>query len=103
IIILRLLSLSLDIEDIERICEVKLYRIKDKLVYAGKDPKRGTDELEDDIYQNEDAKSVKEEVFNSPLKSVKKSEDSEEKSTKMMKKTTSMKRINPKKKKEDEE
>ena len=92
---------SLDIEDIERICEVKLDRVKDKLVYAGKDPKRGTDELEDDIYQNEEAKSVKEEVFNSPLKSVKKSEDSEEKSTKMMKKTTSIKRINPKKKKEE--
>ena len=94
---------SLDIEDIERICEVKLDKVKDKLVYAGKDPKRGTDELEDDIYQNEDAKSVKEEVFNSPLKSVKKSEDSEEKSTKMMKKTTSMRRVNPRKKKEDEE
>ena len=31
---------SLDIEDIERICEVKLDRVKDKLVYAGKDPKR---------------------------------------------------------------
>ena len=91
---------SLDIEDIERICEVKLDRVKDKLVYAGKDPKRGTDELEDSDYQDKEVKSVKEEVFNSPLKSVKKSEDSEEKSTKMMKKTTSIKRINPKKKKE---
>lgn len=91
---------SLDIEDIERICEVKLDRVKDKLVYAGKDPKRGTDELEDSDYQDKEVKSVKEEVFNSPLKTVKKSED-EEKSTKMMKKTTSMKRINPKKKKEE--
>ena len=91
---------SLDIEDIERICEVKLDRVKDKLVYAGKDPKRGTDELEDSDYQDRDVKSVKEEVFNSPLKTVKKSED-EEKSTKMIKKTTSMKKINPKKKKEE--
>ncbi len=40
----------LDIEDIERICEVKIEKEKDKLVYAGKDPKRGTDELEDDYY-----------------------------------------------------
>ena len=91
---------SLDIEDIERICEVKLDRVKDKLVYAGKDPKRGTDELEDSDYQDKEVKSVKEEVFNSPLKTVKKSED-EEKSTKMIKKTTSMKKINPKKKKEE--
>lgn len=91
---------SLDIEDIERICEVKLDRVKDKLVYAGKDPKRGTDELEDSDYQDRDVKSVKEEVFNSPLKTVNKSED-EEKSTKMIKKTTSMKKINPKKKKEE--
>ena len=91
---------SLDIEDIERICEVKLDRVKDKLVYAGKDPKRGTDELEDSDYQDRDVKSVKEEVFNSPLKTIKKSED-EEKSAKMIKKTTSMKKINPKKKKEE--
>ena len=76
---------SLDIEDIERICEVKLDRVKDKLVYAGKDPKRGTDELEDSDYQDKEVKSVKEEVFNSPLKPIKKSED-EEKSTKMIKK-----------------
>ena len=91
---------SLDIEDIERICEVKLDRVKDKLVYAGKDPKRGTDELEDSDYQDRDVKSVKEEVFNSPLKTIKKSAD-EEKSAKMIKKTTSMKKINPKKKKEE--
>ena len=52
------------------------------------------------IIKNKEVKSVKEEVFNSPLKTVKKSED-EEKSTKMIKKTTSMKKINPKKKKEE--
>lgn len=89
---------SLDIEDIERICDVKLDKVKDKLVYAGKDPKRGTDELEDDIYQGGEVKSVKDEVFNS-----KKDSDLEEKSTKMMKKTTSMKRISPRKKKNEEE
>lgn len=47
----------LDIEDIERICEVKLERVKEKLVYAGRDPKRGTDELED-YYHNNDEKNT---------------------------------------------
>lgn len=43
----------LDIGDIERICEIKIEKEKDKLVYAGKDPKRGTDEFEEDYYNND--------------------------------------------------
>lgn len=41
---------SLDIEDIEIICGVALRKHEDKLVYAGRDLKRGTDELEDSPY-----------------------------------------------------
>ena len=83
---------SLDIEDIERICEVKLDRVKDKLVYAGKDPKRGTDELEDpSAYQDGNVKSVKEEVFSTPIKPLKKAdtEKIDKDDVKQVKKTSS--------------
>ena len=91
---------SLDIEDIERICEVKLDKVKDKLVYAGKDPKRGTDELEDpSAYQDGEVQSVKEEVFNTPIKPLKKEENKEVKSIKK----SSVKKVTPSKKKKNPE
>ena len=95
---------SLSIEDIERICDVKLEKIKDKLVYAGKDPKRGTDELEDDSYQEGNVVSVKEEVFSKPLEPIKsniKLSSDDEKST--TKKTIVKKANASKKKKPNEE
>ena len=97
---------SLDIEDIERICEVKLDRIKDKLVYAGKDPKRGTDELEDpSAYQEGEVKSVKEEVFNTPIKPLKKSDkaESEKEEVKSIKKSSVKKVSSSTRKKKTEE
>ena len=97
---------SLDIEDIERICEVKLDRVKDKLVYAGKDPKRGTDELEDpSAYQEGEVKSVKEEVFNTPIKPLKKSDkaESEKEEVKSIKKSSVKKVSSSTRKKKTEE
>ena len=89
---------SLDIEDIERICEVKLDKVKDKLVYAGKDPKRGTDELEDpSAYQDGEVKSVKDEVFSTPIKPLK-DEKSSKKTSSINKKISS-----PSRKKKSEE
>ena len=98
---------SLDIEDIERICEVKLDKVKDKLVYAGKDPKRGTDELEDpSAYQEGEVKSVKEEVFNTPIKPIKKEfqlKDTNEEEEKTAKRTAVKKPSSPRKRKNTEE
>ena len=97
---------SLDIEDIERICEVKLDRVKDKLVYAGKDPKRGTDELEDpSAYQEGEVKSVKEEVFNTPIKPLKKSDkaESDKEEVKSIKKSSVKKVSSSTRKKKTEE
>lgn len=50
---------SLDIDDMERICGVSLRKHEDKLVYAGRDLKRGTDELEIYPYPEDIAQSKK--------------------------------------------
>ena len=98
---------SLDLEDIERICEVKLDKVKDKLVYAGKDPKRGTDELEDpSAYQEGEVKSVKDEVFSTPIKPLKKElhiKEENEAEEKTSKRTTAKKVPSPRKRKNTEE